>query len=342
MSGEKIDRGELLQRIAANSGPERLDLSDCDLSNIDLSQATIQAEVEQRQCDPETTRWITVDDHEQPRMNMKRIILNHSDLTFAKLQGADMYRSELRDANLARANLEGAQLEWAELQGSTLTGGASLANTLLTRTNLERAELTGARLDGAIWYGAFLERSRVTRRQLEPAIQDEINANVAKAPGAYHQASDAYLNHKNNFISLGRHEDAAWAYVKEQQMEKMAFYWEWRRHRWRIWKDSVPFGRWLRNWIYELLTGYGERPMNPAIGGGLIIAGFAVGYYAAGSVNSFWDALAYSLATFATFNLADLQPEGRGVDIASSVEALLGIAILALVVFTLGNRMSRS
>ena len=36
-----------------------------------------------------------------------------------------------------------------------------------------------------------------------------------------------------------------------------------------------------------------------------------------------------------------LNPEGRGVEIASSIEALLGIAVLALVVFTLGNRMSR-
>ena len=70
--------------------------------------------------------------------------------------------------------------------------------------------------------------------------------------------------------------------------------------------------------------------------------GFALGYYFTGAISNFWDAFVFSLATFATFNLADLQPEGRGVDIASSVEALLGISVLALVVFTLGNRMSRS
>jgi hypothetical protein len=36
-----------------------------------------------------------------------------------------------------------------------------------------------------------------------------------------------------------------------------------------------------------------------------------------------------------------MNPEGRLWEFASSVEALLGIAVLALVIFTVGNKMSR-
>ena len=93
----------------------------------------------------------------------------------------------------------------------------------------------------------------------------------------------------------------------------------------------------------SLTTGYGERPWNAVRLGAFIMAALALGFWATGAVANFWDALVYSGATFATFNLARtaLNPEGRGVEIASSIEALLGIAVLALVVFTLGNRMSR-
>ena len=90
--------------------------------------------------------------------------------------------------------------------------------------------------------------------------------------------------------------------------------------------------RWLRNWVYELLTGYGERPFNAVGMGAIAVVGFAVGYFLTGVISNFLDALVYSLATFATFNLVDLQPHGRGMNIASSFEALLGIAVLALVV----------
>jgi len=40
--------------------------------------------------------------------------------------------------------------------------------------------------------------------------------------------------------------------------------------------------------------------------------------------------------------MLEARGQGRGIEAASSLEAILGIAVLALVVFTLGNRMSRS
>jgi hypothetical protein len=226
-----------------------------------------------------------------------------------------------------------------------------------------------ASLDGAHWRGAFLDHTHIKKESLGKVLGDEIDAREKETAKAYHDAKEAYLLLKNNFNQIGRYEDASWAYVKEQQMEKMGFYWEhrwrllrpwWRVRRWRfllrgrylrksawgLWwlvrrRAWGSFWRWLRNWAYELATGYGERPWNPVVGGVLMILGFAGGFCATRAIGNFWDALIYSLATFATFNLADTGPTGRGADLASSVEALLGIAVLALVIFTLGNKMSR-
>jgi uncharacterized protein YjbI with pentapeptide repeats len=280
---------------------------------------------------------------------------------YAQLQGARLVDAQLQGARLQSAQLQGAVLWYAQLQGADLEGaqlqGADLWGAQLQGADLSRAQLRGARLqsvqlqgvdmydvgslDGARWYAAHLDQTRIRREALGKAIGDELEAHDSKGAEDYHRAKEAYLLVKNNFNQIGRYEDASWAYVKEQQMEKMAHYWEWRSNGWRVWRAWGAFWRWQRNWGYELATGYGERPWNPVVGGVLIIMGFAGGFCATRAVANLWDALIYSLATFATFNLADTGPTGRGADVASSVEALLGIAILALVIFTLGKKMSR-
>jgi len=295
-----------------------------------------------------------------------------ADLTYAQLQDGLLYGTHLQEASLLGAQLQGAQLFGARLQGTCLweaqLQGADLRDAHLQGAELKGAQLQGAdlrgtqldrvdmydvaSLDGAHWYGARLDHTRIKRESLGKAIGDEKIADGTEPPKpwdwykqdkveAYDGAKEAYLLLKNNFNQIGRYEDASWAYVKEQQMEKTAHYREWRSHGWKVWRTWGSFWRWLRNWAYELATGYGERPWNPVIGGVLIILGFAGGFCATRAVANFWDALVYSIATFATFNLADTGPTGRGADVASSVEALLGIAVLALVVFTLGNKMSR-
>ena len=259
--------------------------------------------------------------------------LQRANLRGAQLQGADLWRAQLQ-----RANLAGAQLQRADL------AGAQLQEAILRGAQLQGADMYNvASLDGVLWGGALLDHTRIKRESLGEAVGDELDAHRRKEAREYHAAKETYLLLKNNFNQIGRYEDASWAYVKEQQMEKMAYHWEWREHGWRIWRAWASFLRWLRNWAYELATGYGERPWNAVGLGAFIVAAFAVGFWATRAVSNFIDALVYSVATFATFNLArsGLNPEGRAVEAASSIEALLGIGVLALVVFTLGNRMSR-
>jgi uncharacterized protein YjbI with pentapeptide repeats len=284
--------------------------------------------------------------------------LENADLLGAHLEGAYLSGTHLENARLWGAHLENALVQGAELEKADLGFahlqnadllGAHLENADLGRAHLEKANLQDADLEkGAFWYGCHLERTRVRRESLGQAVGEEMAAHKEKTADAYHRAKEAYLLLKNNFNQIGRYEDASWAYVKEQQMEKMAYYREWRSQGWRIWRAWSSFWRWLRNWAYELTTGYGERPWNAVLCGLGAVLAFAVGFWATAVMGgrglaAFFDSLVYSVSAFATFNLArpGLNPEGRGVEIFSSLEAILGIGVLALVVFTLGNRMSR-
>ncbi len=290
-----------------------------------------------------------------------------------QLQRADLTGAELREAHLWIANLEGAVLLGTQLQGAVLTG-AHLEGADLRAAQLQGARLWGAQLervnmydvatlDGAHWYGALLDHTRIKWTHLGDAIGDEMQARAQRAERDYRRAGEAYLLLKTNFTQIGRYEDTSNAYFKEQQMDKEANRCRWRSHGWRFWRAPDSLWHWLRHVAYEQLTGYGERPWRPVRAGGLVVLMFAVSFWLLGALRGherpawftswnpadidwagFIDSLVYSVATFATFNLArsDLNPTGRGIEIASSLEAILGISVLALVVFTVGNRMSRS
>lgn len=317
-----------------------------------------------------------LDESDLTLANCEGANLSHASLQGSYLEVTCLLKANLRWADLQKADLGGADLQAAELVGANFQG-ADLAGVAFRQANLEEADLRGATveeadfqqcnlygchlelldmydvvsLQGVSWYAARLDHTRIRREALGGHVAEEPAGEVRdreERSWAHHEAKEAYLLLKNNFNQIGRYEDSSWAYVKEQQMEKMAFHWEWRSHRWKVWRGWGSFSRWLRNWAYELLTGYGERPWNAVGAGVAAILAFGVGFWASGigggrSALAFLDCLVYSIATFATFNLArsDLNPQGRGIEIASSLEAILGISVLALVVFTVGNRMSR-
>jgi len=257
------------------------------------------------------------------------------------------------------AQLEGAHLEDAQLERVDMYGVASLV--------------------GVCWRGALLEYTRIDRRHLGQSIGDESDAHRRGSAGswgnrlkseAYRGASEAYLLLKNNFNQIGRYEDASWAYVKEQQMEKMAHYWRWRAwgqwedvdygREWRSWgwrasRAWGPFWRWLRNWAYELATGYGERVYMPVLWAIVVVVVFAGIYAAAGNIasgdvgslqgqttHSPLTALVHSISAFATIGFNTLEPQGSVARLLTAVEAMFGVGLFALFIFTLSNRMSRS
>jgi hypothetical protein len=80
-----------------------------------------------------------------------------------------------------------------------------------------------------------------------------------------------------------------------------------------------------------------------------VILGFAPLYWASNGIADksgdllLWsDFLMYSMSTFATVNLPRFDVINQAAELLTSLEALLGISALALLMFVLGNRISRS
>jgi len=345
------------------------------------------------------------------RANLDYARLKHARLDAATLGGAQLTcarldNAQMRGAKLHEAHLEGARLEFAQAEGANLEH-ANLQHAALRGAHLENASLWLSRLDGASWYGSHLNRTGLRRQQLGSAIGDELAARGQTGnPGTFLRAREAYQTLKTNFDSIGRYDDASWAYVKEQQMEKAMHFpatqghkwirdrignavpppwwglphlprWLWWKLRSAFWHTSLFLSlcprniseavarrdehggernewlsrwHWARNWAFELLTGYGEHWWKPLLWALAVIVCFSLGYWGAGNVaaddgggtHDFVTALTHSVGAFATIGFNTLEPQGWGARLLTAIEAMFGIGLFALFVFTLGNRMRRS
>jgi uncharacterized protein YjbI with pentapeptide repeats len=447
--GEKIDLPRLLELIEGNGGPEELDLHGCNMERIDARPGSLCPYVDayaQKHGPNAWPPWLSPDDERGINLRGAHLSGAHLEgaiLDAARLENAQLHRAYLRGAFLGRAHLEHAEASSARLESAALwlahlenadlghahlesadLRGAHLENAVLDFTHLEDTNFVWSRLHGAFWREAYLDRTRMRRESLGQAIGDELGAKGRAArSSSFHHAREAYLLLKTNFDSIGRYDDASWAYVKEQQMEKAMYFPTTPGHRWirrsvrqrhRRWLNGNPrhrrrlirantlgrlhrflrtsilaclqWGwlhvllflgrcprevkqkmarrdehgnerdewfsswRWARNWSYELLTGHGERPQIPVMWAVVVVVLFALTYAGAGNIASgegggthnFLTALTHSIAAFATVGFNTLEPVGWGARLLTAVEAMFGIGLFALFVFTLGNRMRRS
>jgi len=247
---------EILGLIEENRGPEGLNLSGNDLSEIDLSSATIKAELEKtrERTTDKTPIWFS---EETGGINLQEAILQNANLRKAKLWGANLQEANLRFASLQGAfledaNLQRAKLWYAELQKTNLVGAnlqkvelqhAKLQEANLTLADLQEAKLRGANLQEAVLWNAKLQRAELAGTNLH-----WVNLRTAKLEGTffsgvrldhtemdraalgtdigeesagdYYAARDAYLRLKQNFDDLGDYTASSWAYCKERRMEK--------------------------------------------------------------------------------------------------------------------------
>ena len=371
--GPEYTTEEILQLIEANGGSKGLDLSGKDLSGIDLSRERIQAELEKvREEDPEAkpvwVSWIT------DGINLAEANLQEANLRGANLQEADLVEANLQGARLGKANLQGASLGGANLQGADLWE-ANLKGAFLPEANLQGADLLEANLreaflegtdltevdllhaqslDGIALFGANLSRTNLSMWQLGGAIGEERN-------GDYWKAKEAYRALKVNFREIGRYDDAMWAYRKERQMEKRIL-WP-GLEAWRYYSNEPLLSRLiiyidlLGNWLlleaFDQLTGYGQSISQVVVWSWRIILLFAGMYWFFGGLGTddeempphsrhprdWLRSLNYSIAAFATMVYSSLEPRTSRTQTLSSVEAILGILMLALLMFVIGNRI---
>ena len=164
-----------------------------------------------------------------------------------------------------------------------------------------------------------------------------------------------------NWRASGRAEDASWAYVQERRTER-AMHAPWLANRyfgreitglagWRCWLGWTLFytrhsAYWLLSYLADFACGYGERPWNAALVSFLVIWLFRFLYEWCGGViangaSSNWGYFIYSLNVFTTMGTGNYRTINWQADLLSGIEAAVGIALFALFIFALGNRISR-
>jgi uncharacterized protein YjbI with pentapeptide repeats len=164
-----------------------------------------------------------------------------------------------------------------------------------------------------------------------------------------------YLEAKQGASDVGDHENASAFFVRELRYRR-------RRYGEHAADSSRSVGhrfdaslRWLTNAFLDVVAGYGERPQRTVVAavtailasallypalGGLVVGDRLVTYGTAG-LSALPDSLYFSVATFTTLGLGDVQPAGGLSKLVAASEAISGAFLAALLVFALGRRVSR-
>lgn len=284
------------------------------------------------------------------------------DATDALMRGAVLQEANLAGATLTGANLEGAELKKVDFHGAKLAG-ADLRTATLARANLEGADLTGASLPRVDLSscnlrhvrlaGAWLESTRFSVEQLGEGLGEEL-------AGEFEAARRGYLGLEQNFRGLGNPEAASWAYRRARRMGKRG---AWQAARNAVRQRSLRTGpllllSWFGDAFAEWLCDYGESLVRVLRAYIVTLCAFAAFYGLTDSlqhtaesggarvgqaVHNPFELLGFSFLNMCTSGVPDigLKPAGHVVYFVSSMQYVLGVVLIGLFGYVLGNRLRR-
>ena len=309
----------------------------------------------------------------QSRANFQYATLINAYLTKTTLKSAFLSRANLQGADLVGAKLQGADLVGANLQGATLVGanlvGTKLQGANLLGTKLQGANLLGTNLLGANLLGANLQGANLGNSNLRDAIFDEktiltdvdffqctldgstiknayknidkevIQIRTTKKKNNYSRAREIYILLKNYFRREGMYDISGEYFIQEKKMEKI------------LNKKRKKWGKYFLNIFLEIVSGYGERPLNAIICSLIIILGSAHIYWLFNGImatndkvtfgGTFFESLYFSIVTFATLGYGDLIPKAGFFRFIASFESLTGIILTAIFIFIFARKTTR-
>ncbi|SFK30236.1 pentapeptide repeat-containing protein [Methylorubrum salsuginis] len=372
LSGANLRRARLPGVLARSAGFEGACLEEADFSGADLSGARFrgvaggqavfgEAMLEDADFSDAVMRFATfgkalLDGARFPGADLWGTDFTGADADDSVFRAARLDEANLSDCNLTGADFEGASLKKARLVGSRLRGanlagcrldGADLSEADFSRTSLVRLDLTTCKLHHARFAGAWLEGVRLSHEQLGGAVGEE-------AAGEYEAAQASYLTLERNLQSIGSHAGASWAYKRGRRMG--------RRHAGqqarkalarRDLRGSLAHGyRWVADRFVEWLCDYGESLSRIARAFAIGIVLFAGAYGATGGLSregtgvptyNPLDLVSYSALNMLTANPPEIgvKPEGRITNLLVGVQGAVGIVLMGLFGFVLGNRLRR-
>ena len=358
---------QLLELIQRHGGARDIDLADHDLSGINLSGETLEELLEEQGYNSASgprPRWF---EPWTKGVSLTRANLRGSQLRMADLRNACLEGADLRNVDLSGSFLQDATLEGANLRGANLTG-AVLSHTILWAKYPS--------LEGVHLYGTNIEFVPCTREQFGKGIGEELERDWLRAReaylalrhnfldlGRYTDASWAYrkerrMERANAFAS---EEGERW--VRDELaaprsrrlpagiLERLLYL--------RLYLKppmGVPIRRrqHLGSWLQDSSCEYGENPWRLCWWAGAAAVLFATLYFMldllapqpitlamqAGAPRTPFEYLAFSVASLATMSFVRTEPASAlGVFLASA-EGIIGVALVALFMYTLGRRMS--
>lgn len=164
-----------LQRWRGANAGERLDVSDGDLSGVDLHEADLSgadlsgADLTDADLAGSDFRGADLRATIFARANLSESDLRGANLRQASLPNAELHAVRLEDANLVQANLRGANLSASHLRRANLRR-AKLEDANLSRADLADADLCSASLASADLYSASLRGVHLRDSALSGAI----------------------------------------------------------------------------------------------------------------------------------------------------------------------------
>jgi len=360
------NRELLLKMLRENGGPVNLDLSDRDFSKADFSNLNLESVNFQNS----TLRGVDFSGSWLEKSNFAGANLYEADFEGSSLWKANFDEVDAKEANFSNSNLMDASFRDALLIDANLDG-AYLFRTVLSSTWLSRKDLGSTFIfeqNKLIKFAIHLDEQF---SKIEVRRSMTIEQWFRKiAPHPLLMAQETYLSLKNNFSQIGRYDDASWAYVQERKCEKKT-HWPPSVSR-MCYQDEIRmippkgirrvfgkmrfhlrhFAKYMVDWIVELAVGYGEKPQRSAGVALFTILIFAFLYKTIGGIVivdsggssqlQWFDYLNYSLGAFSTIGFSKFAAITPFSQFLTSVEALSGISILALLMFALGNRVNRS
>jgi len=215
-------------------------------------------------------------------------------------------------------------------------GIISFDRAYLENTYLDIDLVGGVSID---FSDALLQNTKIKRSQIENHILQEKEKEFSKA-------MEIYLLLKNNFHSIGRHNDESWASKKEKDMER----------------KSICHWKTLHEWLWSCLInglfGYGEQPGNVIASAILIILLFAIFFIGSGINNvgieyitlyNILNCIYFSIVTFTTLGYGKVTFTTLGYGVFTpfeeigigftSLEAFIGAFMMAIFVYTFTRKI---
>ncbi len=206
--------------------------------------------------------------------------------------------------------------------------------TDLRGANLFRAEFEGCYLYGTKLQGASIRGADIFDAHLEEADWGNcvIGEEKRGKRGDFSSAMNIYLCLKQWYTNAAMYDIAGKFFFREMTARRKALKWR-----------PNPLPR-IRQTLYWLLYGYGERPWQVFASAVVVVLGLALVYFAIGTLtpNTFLNSLYYSAISFTALGYGSWAPHPTGwVKALGAFEAFVGVFMMALFLITFTRKMMR-